>query len=304
MKRIWITIGSRVEREGDKPEDKGEVLILDWDKKKIHGSFSVDSGETVDVGRSRGATGVAWHEGYVYITCRKGLLAINPDTCEEDHVVNVCGFPHGFHGMKSNGRFLKMTCHGEDVVLGIRNKKVQMMYATAPRYGIRIENTNPPHRENGLNAIGFSPSGKEYHMYGHKYLIYNWTDRKVVVEGCVRAPHDICFLNEEELLFTQSSARELWLANVETGEKRVVFSINKSHLRDAGPAFAKKGWLRGIGYDPHTEAVFVVAAPGKIYELDRNTWQERASLIFCDRREANPFDLLLDPRDWREKADG
>lgn len=301
MKRIWITIGNRVEKEGDRPEDKGEVLILDWDKKKIHSSFSVDSGEEVEVGRSRGATGVAWHEGYVYITCRKGLLAIDPKTGEEDHAVKVEGFPHGFHGMKSNGRFLKLTCHGEDVVLGVRNKKVQMMYATSPKHGLRISNY-ANHRENGLNAIGFNPAGEEFHMYSHKGLIYNWTEKKVVLEGLKRAPHDICFLNNVEMLFTRSSARELWLGNVKTGEKRVVFSPHKSQLKEDGKAFAKKGWLRGIAYDPHTEAVFVMAAPGKIYELDRNTWQERASLIYCDRREANPFDLLLDPRDWKEKA--
>ncbi len=294
MKRIWITIGTRVEREGERPEDKGEVIILDWDTIKIHNTFSVDSGKEVEVGRSRGASGIAWHKGFVYIACRKGIVAIDPETYEH-YVIDMRGRPAAFHGMKSDGYYMKVTCHGNDLVQGIRNKKVQIMYATDEDDGFDFT----CQRVNGLNAIGFNPSGEEFHLYSHRFLVYNWTKKEIVVEGLENSPHDLCFLNDDEVLVTRSSSRELWLCNVRTGEKRVVFSRkNKSEREKEGPEFAKAGWMRGVAYDAATESIFVMSAPGKIYELDRNTWEIRNSLVFFDKPEGGPFDLVLDPRDW------
>jgi hypothetical protein len=80
MRRIWITIGRRVQREVDQPEDKGQVLIVDWDKKQTSGFFEIDSGQKIKVGRSRGGRGIAWHEDYVYIATGEGISAINPET--------------------------------------------------------------------------------------------------------------------------------------------------------------------------------------------------------------------------------
>jgi len=243
MRRIWITVGQRVEREGDSPEDRGEVIILDWDTKEICGSFSVDSGEKIEVGRSRGATGIDWHEGFVYVTTRKGIAAVNPDTYEEDHIISKMGVPpSGFHGMKSDGYYLKITCHGADVVQGIRNKKVQIVYATNEEDGFDFTN----HRVNGINAIGFNPSGEEFHLYSHRQLIYNWTKKEVAVEGLRHAPHDLCFLNDDEVLVTKSSRMELMLCNVRTGEQRVVFTYEGGRYRgpESQPAILP-GWLRG-----------------------------------------------------------
>jgi len=295
MRRIWITVGQRVEREGDSPEDKGEVIILDWDKKQICGSFSVDSGEKIEVGRSRGAAGIAWHEGFVYVACRGGILAINPETCDTDHVVDMVGRPAGYHGMKSDGYYLKVTCHGVDVIQGIRNKKVQIMYATHEEDGFDFTR----HAFNCLNAIGFNPSGEEFHLYSSRFLIYNWTKKEIAVEGLTEAPHDLCFLNDDEVLVSRSNPKELMLCNVRTGDKRAVFSHTEAN--NSGSSHAIPGWLRGVAYDKSTEAVFVMAAPGKIWELDRNTWEVRASLVHSERPEGSPFDLVLDPRDWKKQ---
>jgi len=293
MRRIWITAGIRVEKVGDRPEDKSEVIILDWDTKEIIGSFTADSGKEITVGRSRGASGIAWHEGFVYVATRKGLQIINPDTYEEDHTVDMSGRPMAFHGMKSDGYYLKVTCHGVDIVQGIRNKKAQIMYATNEEDGFDFT----MHGVNGLNAIGFNPSGEEFHLYSHRLLIYNWTKKEIAVEGVNNSPHDLCFLSDNEVLVTRSSAKELMLCNVRTGEKNVVFTYPGGGYM--GPNRATlQGWTRGIAYNKSTESVFVMSSPGTLIELDRNTWEVKDSFEFCNRSEASPFDLVLDPRDW------
>ncbi len=304
MKRIWITIGRRVQREVDRPEDEGQVLIVDWDKKETYGFFTIGSGQKIKVGRTRGGRGIAWHEDYVYIATCEGIFAINPETYELDHVVDLMDhtYDQNLHGIRSNGWCLKVTCHGEDIVQVIRNKKVQLIYATAEKHGLRT-NERPPHRENGLNAIGFTPSGEEFHLYSHRFLIYNWTRQQIAVEGLTDGPHDLCFLNDNEVLVTKSSTRELCLANVRTGEYQVVFRYSMGSFKNRdGPEYAKAGWLRGIAYHKPTESVFVMAAPGKLQELDRNTWELKDSFVFCntdvESSFESPFDLLLDPRDW------
>ena len=293
MKRIYVTIGTRVEHEGDSPEDKGEFLVIDWETKTRVNSYSCDSGKEVTVGRSRGATGLAWHEDKIYITCRNGLMSLDPDTYEE---VSRAETAHGgFHGMDSDGHTLWLTCVGTDVVLAIRDDKLQSIICT-DKYGAE---KGPVGDTTGPNAVGFSPSGDMFFLYAHKFQVFNWTTQKVVVEGLNDAPHDICFISDTEFLSCKSARRELVLMSTVTGEQRVVFSrLDEAAHPSARAEYVTPGWLRGIAFDKKTNAVFVCAGPGILRELDATTWELRAEYVFDTRPNSNPFDIMLDPRDW------
>ena len=90
------------------------------------------------------------------------------------------------------------------------------------------------------------------------------------------------------------------LVDTITGTHRVVFSrIDEvSHPKVRKAEFAAPGWLRGIAYDKKTNTVFVTAAPGILRELDATTWELRDEYVFDTRPQANPFAIILDPRDW------
>ena len=185
MKRIYITMGSRVEREGDSPEDKGEFLVIDWETKSRVGAYACDSGEEVLIGRSRGASGLAWHEDKIYITCRYGIMSLDPDTYEE---VSRPEYRYGaYHGMTSDGETLWVTCHGTDRVIGIRNDQVVEELVTCTE-----EDPSTSHgfkeRVNGLNAVGFSPQGDMFLMYAHRWLVYNWSTQEIVAEDLRASP--------------------------------------------------------------------------------------------------------------------
>jgi WD40 repeat protein len=290
MKRIYITIGSRVEHEGDSPEDKGEFLVIDWETKQRVGAWACESGENILRGRSRGASGMAWHEDKIYICCRGGIMSLDPDTYAE--VSRADSRYGGFHGMASDGETLWVTSLGKDILLGIRNDEVVAEIDTLQD----VEGLPPcPTNTNGLNAVGFSPQGEMFLLYSHRLALYNWTTRRIAASGLDHSAHDICFLNDTDFLFCKSSRRELVKASISTGELQVVFSGPGS---PDSPEHAITGWLRGIAYDSETNVVFVAGAPGTLRELDATTWSVRHEYVFDTRPAAAPFELLLDPRDW------
>jgi len=292
MKRIYATQSHRVEKEGDSPEDKGELFVIDWETKQTIGVHEIDSYETVEVGRTRGAGGITWHEDKIYIACRQGVFSLNPDTYEKIKKIEM-GEPLGIHQMKSDGKTIWTACMNADCLQLIRNDVVvdiipTTQFGTTPRVN-RLD-------YNGLNAIGFSPGGEVFLLYSHKGQIYNWSRKEVAVTGLTNAPHDLCFINERELLFTQSGSRELFKADVRTGQRSLILSKNSPNV--PGFQHAIPGWLRGIAYHGPSNSIFLMSAPGIIVELDASSWSERGYYQFSSGAEENPFDLLLDPRDW------
>jgi len=292
MKRLYVTAGTRVEYEGDKPEDKGEFLAIDWEAKKIVGVYNADSGKKVEVGRSRGASGMAWHDGRIYIACRRGLVSIDPDTYEEVTRPETIG--GGFHGMNSDGHTLWLTAMKEDALLAIREDKLQSIICTTG-YGF----DKPPEKQTtGINAVGFSPSGEMFLMYSHRHYLFNWTKQTAVLPAeCKNAAHDVTFVDEDHCLYTQSAIRKLWKINVRTGSQTCV--VDRSSLYNKGGfEYVKSGWLRGIAYDKGSNRVFVASAPGNILEYNASTWEEVDRFTFTKRPEASPFNIILDPREW------
>lgn len=294
MKKIYITLTRRVAQEADSPEDKSEFVIIDWETKQVSAAYIADSGEKVRTGRSRGLGGITWHNDKIYIACRLGVFVLDPNTYEEIKKIAI-GEPLGIHQIKSDGKVIWVAAMNADCLQIIQADKVKAVvptteYGTIPR-GDALN-------YNGLNAIGFSPAGEMFLLYSHKGQIYNWTTQKVVVTGLDQAPHDICFISEDECLFTQSSSKELFKANVRTGAKTLLLSMQNLARADDF-SHAASGWLRGISYYRPTNSVFLTAAPGVLLEVDTLSWKIREQCIFSERVGDAPFDILLDPRDWK-----
>lgn len=294
MKRLYVTRSVRVENEGDDPEDIGEFLALDWETKEIVGTYLADSHEKVEVGRSRGASGMAWHDNKIYLCCRGGqVMAINPDTYK---LVGLAESAFGgFHGMDSDGNTLWLCAMSADALLAIRDDTLQSIICTT-KYGVKKA---PEGKTTGINAVGFSPSGEMFIMYSHKFHLFNWTTQVPVLPAeCKNAPHDITFIDKDHCLYSQSSTKQVWKLNVRTGEQTCVID-HKSPSQKVHSTAVLPGWVRGIAYDKKSNTVFVMAAPGTIIEYDATTWKERDRFVFTKKRDANPFEIILDPRDWK-----
>jgi hypothetical protein len=298
MKRILITLGHRVPFEGENTSDVGNLVVIDWDTKEVR-RFPINGRTPIDKGRSRGASGLDFFEGSLFVASRGDLIALHPNIYEEQYRVNI-GYPRGIHQIKAHEDILWLACMERNCKQAVKNGKVIDLVPT--KYSGIDENTKPP---GCFNALTWSPNGDEFHMYTGPEEIYNFTQRKVVIKGNLgTGPHDLCFLNENELLFTRSLSRELVRVNLDSGDMEVIFSSLGS-LQANDWNFA--GFMRGIEYSKKDDSVFVMSGPGILYELDIKTWRVKQDFDFLydynlkqeEIESVCPFDILLDPRDWR-----
>lgn len=298
MKRILITLGHRVPLEGTNTSDVGNLVVIDWDTKEVR-RFPINGRTPIDKGRSRGASGLDFFEGSLFVASRGDLIALHPNVYEEQYRVDI-GYPRGIHQIKVHNDILWLACMERNCKQAVKGGKVIDLVPT--KYSNIESNEKPP---GCFNALAWSINGYEYHMYTGPEEIYNFTRKKVVVKGNLGTGcHDLCFLNEDELLFTRSLARELVKVNLVSGKMDVVFSLNSVAQKND---WNFTGFMRGLGYSEKDGSVFVMWGPGMLCELDVDTWEVKQKFNFLHSCSLNkeeiesicPFDILLDPRDWR-----
>ena len=299
MKRVYITLGTRVVSEGIKPEDKGDLIILDLDSKKVLQHITLKGRDNIKRGRSRGPAGLAFFEDYLYVATRGDLIALDPVTLKEDHYIDLLF--QGVHQIKSHGGLLHLSTMIRNLKQLVKNRKVIDIVPTIYS-GIGSDILPGGY----FNALDFSPSGEEYHQYGGKKEIWNISKNKLVYTDTIsQAPHDICFLDEENLLYTRSIEREVIKLHIPSSKAEVVFRPPCIIQSDPNHESNFSGFLRGIALSK-TQA-FILSNPATLYIVDLVTWQIQDTVIFLEYdlpkeeiRQRCPFDIILDPNDWRE----
>lgn len=298
MKRIYVTLAERVDRPGDSPGDVGELVALDWDSKTVLQRIPVSSGREVKVGRSRGATGIAWHEGKIYVSCRQGIVSLDPNNYRVGrvHPIDKLGIPGGIHQIKEHNGELFIVCTAGDSLAVMQRKRI-----------IRLETLASGQDQLHFNSIAWDPKGHEYHLYmadkrspGRRKRvqsrIVNHTTGQDVRNGLGRLPHDLLFLDESRLLYCASADGDLHLLDTKTRQDKVVF--HRGVTGDPGGTYRLQGFMRGLAYAPGDDSVFVGLAPGTICELDATDWSLKGEVVFERGSKCAIYDFLLDPRDW------
>ncbi len=294
MRRVYVTLVGRVDKHRDSPEDVGELVVLDWDTRTVLNRVIVDSGKLVEKGRSRGASGITWLDGSIYVGCRAGIVRMDPDTF--DYEVLDIEVPSSLHQIKSHEGKLYLTGAGDNSLVVIEGDK--MVGRT-----ILGSADVPLH----FNSIGWDSNGDQYHLYMGSILnpkptrkcpsrIINFTTGTELHGHLGVLPHDLCFIKDDRLLYTSSAAGEIISINLKTRDRFVLFS--KEIKSNPGGGYRVQGLLRGLAFDDATNAVLVGSAPGIIHELDADTGEERSSVNFSNTAGTAVYDILLDPRDW------
>jgi len=284
MKKIYITLERRVDSPEDSPEDIGEVVVIDWETKTVVKRLVADSEERVSVGRSRGAAGIDILGDILYVACRQQLVLFDLDSYEKIGTLSLAG-PTGLHQVKSHDDYLYIICTGGNLFQRVKDQ--EWVNSTIVEGNGLLDTLH-------FNSIAWNPeTGDQYHLYMKGNRIHNWTKRQDTVRPPGSLPHDLCFISGTEVLVSAANAGELHKLNLESGSDACVFSkpVKSS-------SYATKGFMRGIAFDKISNSVFVCNAPGTIFELDAETWQEKACLTFNDTPSGAVYDLVLDPRDW------
>jgi hypothetical protein len=299
MLRIFSSITNRVAQEHLLTKDRGDVLVLDTTSRQILNSFECNSDAEIRHSRSRGAGGMALVDRTLYVVVRSRVIGFDIDTGKEVYRFNPTGI-QGYHGICSYENSLYISCMGSNhaqTCLG--NSRLKLDLLTNETSWAETPYTFAPF--GCFNAVAFSSIGEEYHLYSGPKEIYNHTQGRVVARlSKLQAPHDLHFINEEEVLVTCSCNRQLVLVNITTGATQAVFHpINYSDAKTA--EHAQHGWLRGI--TSNSKFIFVTAAPSTLYVLDKNTYQPLDRIDYAletkvEGVEPAPFDLQLHPDDW------
>jgi len=309
MRRIYISCTNRVERPENSPRDHGDAYVIDWDTKKVIHHLDVYGPEDIQVGRSRGCGGIAWHNNKIYIACRSGLSVFDPDTLK--YITQVAGVGSGIHEIKSKGNRLYVTNTSTDSFTVLeKGKVIEQVYIREKDLAealliyinkfVSKKNVNCGANKLHFNSLAWDGNGDMYHLYMAGGIIYNWS-RKEIVYGPSRKGsmhHGLVLLDDNTFLINESNSGETILVDIASGTGRMV----RKSVVGALMGSARFGWLRGMALHNQTNTLFLTTAPGKLIMVDTNTWEDLDSLSFSTQEQECPYGILLDPRDWRGEA--
>lgn len=293
LKRVYITFTNRVENEGDSPEDRGEAVVVDWETKQVIHALDVFGSEPVERGRSRGASGICWLNGEIFVACRTGISVFDPETFDLKRSIPCAGVS-GIHQIDSNsGKIHVVSSEGNFSIIDNQGigEKINLCQSDYREDVIRSMQGHAKGKldwEYGplhFNSIAWNPkTDDEYHLYMSGGIIFNWTKKEMVYALKNGSSHDLLFLDEYQVLVNDSSGGKLLLVDL----------MNKHHRE----VFKTSSWLRGLAR--HQDSLFVSSSPGTLYELDSNNFSLRGELkLPISNTQQCPYGILLDPRDWR-----
>jgi hypothetical protein len=305
MRRIYVSCTNRVESPEDAPRDRGDAYVIDWDTKKVINHLDAYGPEDIEVGRSRGCAGIAWHDNKIYIACRSGLCVFDPDTLEQ--VAEISGVGHGIHEIKSRGGKLYITNTATDSFTVLENDEVvEQVYIREKDLPAEIVdhlnhlNRGVDYGTNRLhfNSLAWDGNGDMYHLYMSGGIVYNWSRKKLACDIMGSAMHhDLVLLDNNTFLTNGSGVGKTILIDIVAQTTRTVRKSSVGALEKG----VQHGWLRGMALHKQTNTLFLTAVPGQLIAVDTNTWEDTDSMNFSTQPQEAPYGILLDPRDWRNE---
>jgi hypothetical protein len=309
MRRIYVSCTDRVENPEDDPQDFGEAYVIDWDTRQVIDKISAYGPDPVTEGRSRGAAGIEWYQGRIWMATRSGFFYFDPDTYENVGSVRIDS--GGFHQVKAHGDKIYLVCTSDDSFTAVSGTSVvEHVKLTASDFDPKIldcflEHSKDavPFGENKLhfNSIGWDGAGDMYHLYMAGGAVYNWTKKELVC--AIRRNshcHDLTLYHDDRarFLLTDSNRGHLYAVSITEKKKQLKWEGEMGEVLQRGGN--REGFLRGTAIVPGEEWLFVGAAPGTILKLNMRSWEFHDKFQFCEDPKSAPYDILLDPRDWGE----
>jgi len=312
MKRIYLSMMKRVEyptRVGY--GDNGRVVVLDWETKqevlpqaKIYDLRKPDN----PMSRSHGSRGICFHQGKLYVGGSHELVSIlDPETNQlEETILTPAKRIHqlkehnGIVYIISTGDNSYYKLQGHDIIEHVSVSDVKPFverYLPAEKQG-----RNNWHESDLLhfNSIDWHPdTGDEHHVYYMPGTVFNHTRKEVVFDGVVGA-HDLCFVDSETFVVNDSMNRTS--IRVRAGERHIIY--------EASPAPEGTEFKGEKAKDNHAlwgftrvavtagNSLFVSSAPGRLVEIDTNTWEQIGMFDTTLDPGDSLYDIALHPEDW------
>jgi hypothetical protein len=318
MKRIYISSIYRGEADSS---NNDTLFTVDWETGDILASPEKPAEVCLmpikGISKSYGTRGMAWYKDKLWVLgAVQGLLEIDPNTYNiiKTHRPEKIHHPHL---MKVKDDLMWVTSTQRDSLVAWDGTKVVQERRIQDIPGIK-ELTDPylapsvmdrPFGADRLhfNSVAWDSDGNEYHTYMFCSAIFDVTNMRVVESG-IPAPHDL-EIRGNRLFYSASGDRSLFSLQIDgdRAAKRTCWmtrEIPDSELEarkkyKGKTEFPFMALVRGIATSPADGLLFSAFAPGHLVAIDL---KQRGKIVkeikYCDSRHAQPFDILLDPRDW------
>ncbi len=320
MKRIYI---SSVYRTQDGQSGGSPIAMVDWETKEVLSNQEGIPQEIIrpikGVSKSYGTRGLAWFKDRLWIAGGvSGLIEINPDTYQviKIHTPEEIAHPHlikvhdGLLYVTSTSRDSLVSFDGSKVIEEKKIKDMPGIPELIEPYLPDVHKTKAWGRDKlHFNSVDWDSEGNEYHTYMHCRSIFNVT-KKCVVETGLSAGHDLEIQNNR-LYYSSSGDRSLFSLNLNHQPPKRTCWIKKEIPEaelDARKQYAEEGkksefpfmaLVRGIAITPDNSKLFLGVAPGNLICLDlKQHGRQIGEMKYCNAKAEQPFDILLDPRDW------
>jgi hypothetical protein len=326
VKRIYVSSVYRSEEDRPSATEGVSLFIIDWDTGEVLASPEKLGPEYTTavrgLSRSNGTRGLAWFKDKLWVAgASHGLFSLDPDTYTltgtfGDRPKNAPEIKHP-HQIKVKDDLLYVTNTGKDSLIKFDGEKIVETINIADMPGVpeliepyidaakrgRPWGTDKVH----FNSISWDAEGNEYHTYMFCRAIFDVTNLKVIEQG-LSCPHDL-EARGDQLFYTSSNDRSLFSIRIGTSldelrrtcwmKKEIPEHELEARKNHDAEIFPYTALVRGVAFSPDGGLLFTCHAPGNLVCLDiRQHGRQVGGVKYCNSRHEQPFDILLDPRDW------
>lgn len=305
MKRVYVTVSKRVQREQPTPEEgRSSLVVLDWEAQSVVSRDWIELVEGPYRGRSRGCSGMVFHDGMLCVAVSPNVVQRrDPETLA---VVSEFAFEGvlDIHQIQSYGGLLWVVDSRHNALVGVKGEKVVarctaltdqvLPFVHTWRHG-DVECEDKIH----FNSVEWAPNSREIHVYADCNMVYDASAKRPLWLGHpLYKPHDVSFVSAHELVVNSSAIRSTYLLNLLDSTFRELYRDESQVEFAPDPApYCLAGWTRGLAV--HRGSAFVGVAPGAVVELDVKHGGIRRRVNFSDDPRDAPYSVVLDPKDWK-----
>jgi len=295
MRRVYVSTVAR----GRQHEDASKVYCLDLDTTRVIHSRRLPVA-MIDLpnprGGCRGARGMAFFKGWLWVAAFDGLFRFNP----EDMVIDR-GYWYrellDIHQIYGGPDSLQVISTGNDTIARVDvDGVVSELNCLTGRFGFKpiIPGSADSYHANSIDG--------RYIVLNHHNALGDILTGQVTLLPWASGLHDLWTIGSGEMCTNCSFRRQTIAFRVESPtEYRVIFEASDGpHAMMGMTPLAIHGFTRGMHYDLSSDTLLVGVAPASIVEIADVSGKPRVVATYPIANEIveSVFDVIPHPGDW------
>lgn len=247
-------------------------------------------------GGIRGARGMCWFQGRLYVANWDALFKVNPDSLfiEQGWWSDECQDIHQIYST-------------DDAIICISTRNNSIYRFAQDRFE-KVEDFTDVHRGkapimevHGKDTLHINAMDRELVNFAKIGIVYDKTTRSVRIsdEMTFGYSHDLVHISDKEFATNLSKHKRTVVVSKDTWQISRIL-LQEPDEEAAPGALAVPGWTRGLYYVPSRDTLLIGSSPAKIHILEKVSSPNpiRRTVVLADDVVESVFDILPHPDDW------